>query len=172
MELSYSDLVLNEVSQLDLVSKSSKLNVDSVNVLKIDSRRDKLYFKQVEYFYGKSNFTQVWVYDFLQGKRSLYEIRGTDHRACGARLQQDHMWNRNIPISPSILTATASLAFDILHHEKSMLRLPGSEVLCRRDSLDGKDHLQDRGHHGIRRAPVGQVNIDALQKCFINISYK
>jgi hypothetical protein len=66
LKLSYSDMVLDEVGQLDLRSKSSKLNVDSVNVLKIDSRRDKLNFTHVGYLYGKSNFTQVWIYDFLR----------------------------------------------------------------------------------------------------------
>jgi hypothetical protein len=74
------------------------------------------------------------------------------------------------------LDREASLAFDIFRHEKSILRLPGSEMLSE-DSPSGKDHYKTVGTLGPEGSsgqdkPVGQVNIDALQKCFINISYK
>ena len=169
LKLSYSDLVLNEVSQLDLVSKSSKLNVDSVNVLKMESRRDKLYFKHVEFFYGKSNFTQVWIYDFLR-ESDIYMKYG--------ELTIEHVMPdfSKIYVESEYTDMTlyfdreASLEFDILHHEKSILRLPGSELLSE-DSPSGKDHYKTVGTLGTG-GPVGQLNIDALQKCFINISYK
>lgn len=169
MKLSYSDLGLEEVSQLDLISKSSKLNVDSVNVLKIDSRRDKLYFQQVEYFYGKSNFSEVWIYDFLR-ESDVYMKYG--------ELTIEHV----IPDFSKIFVESeytdislyfdrgCSLAFDILHHEKSILRLPGEEVLAE-ETFDGRDHFTTVGTIGSGE-PAGQVNIDALQKCFINISFK
>ena len=169
MKLSYSDIVLSEVSQLDLSSKSSKLNVDSVNVLKIDSRRDKLYFKKVEYFYGTSNFTQVWIYDFLR-ESDVYMKYG--------KLTIEHV----IPSFSKIYVESdytdvslyfdrdASFGFDILHHEKSVLRLPGEKVLAE-ESFDGKDHYTTVGTIGTGD-PVGKVNIDALQKCYINISFK
>ena len=169
MKLSYSDLVLEEVSQLDLDSKSSKLNVDSVNVLKINSRRDKLYFQHVEYFYGKGNFTQVWIYDFLR-ESDVYMKYG--------ELTIEHVVPdfSKISIESEYTDITlffdreSNLAFDILHHEKSVLRLPGDEVLAE-ESFDGKDHYKTIGTIGAGD-PAGQVNIDALQKCFINISFK
>ena len=169
MKLSYSDLVLEEVSQLDLESKSSKLNVDSVNVLKINSRRDKLYFKHVEYFYGKSNFTQVWVYDFLR-ETDLYMKYG--------ELTIEHV----VPDFSKIYVESdytditlyfdreTSLAFDILHHEKSVLRLPGKEVLSE-ETFDGKDHYMTAGTMG-SGAAAGELKIDALQKCYIYITFK
>jgi len=169
MDLSYSDLVLGEVSQLDLSSKSSKLNVDTVNVVKIDSRRDKLYFKKVEYFYGNSNFTQVWIYDFLR-ESDVYMKYG--------KLTIEHV----IPDFNKIYVESdytdvslyfdraASLGFDILHHEKSVLRLPGEHVTAD-ESFDGKDHFTTVGTMGTGE-PRGMVNIDALQKCYINISFK
>ena len=172
VKLSYSDLVLEEVSQLDLSSKSSKLNVDRVNVLKIDSRRDKLYFKHVEYFYGKSNFTQVWVYDFLR-ESDLYMKYG--------ELTIEHVMPdfSKIFVESHYTDVTlyfdkeSSFEFDILHHEKSILRLPGSELLSE-ESSSGKDHYKTVGTVGTMGTgdPLGQVQIDALQKCFRNISYK
>jgi hypothetical protein len=169
MKLSYSDLVLNEVSELDLSSKSSKLNVDSVNVLKIDSRRDKLYFKHVEYFYGQSNFTTVWVYDFMR-EASLYMKYG--------ELTMEHVMPgfSKIFVESEYTDMTlyfdraTTLGFDILHHEKSSLRLPGTEVVSE-DTQTGKDYYKTVGTMGEGK-PAGQLNIDALQKCYINISYK
>lgn len=169
LKLSYSDLVLNEAGQLDLDSKSSKLNVDSVNVLKINSRRDKLYFKRVEYFYGKSNFTQVWVYDFLR-ESDLYMKYGEltiEHVMPG--FSKIFVESEYTDVS-LYFDKKNSLSFDILHHEKSDLRLPEEKSLTE-ESYDGKDYFRTRGTLGPGN-PVGEVTIDALQKCFINIAFK
>jgi hypothetical protein len=169
MRLSYSDMVLNEANQLDLISKSSKLNVDSVNVLKIDSRRDKLHFQKVEYFYGKSSFTQVWIYDFLR-ESDVYMKYG--------KLTIEHV----IPDFSKIYVESdytdvslyfdreASLEFDILHHEKAVLRLPGTDVKAEK-SHDGKNHFTTVGSIGAGEV-AGKVIIDALQKSYINLSFK
>lgn len=169
MKLSYSDLVLSEVNQLDLISKSSKVNVDKVNVLKINSRRDKLYFKEVGYFYGKSNFTRVWVYDFIR-ECDLYMKYG--------KLTIEHVMPgfTRIYVESDYTDVTlffhreSAFAFDILHHEKSVLRLPG-EVTDAEEKSDGKNHFQTVGTMG-EGEPVGQLKIDAFQKCYINISFK
>ena len=169
MKLSYSDLVLNEAGQLDLDSKSSKLNVDSVNVVKINSRRDKLYFKKVEYLYGKSNFSTVWVYDFLResdvymkyGKLTIEHIMPGFSKVF---VESDYT---DITL---MFDLQASFGFDILHHRKSVLRLPESKSLDE-ESFDGDDLYKTVGRVGSEE-PRGQVNIDALQKCFINLSYK
>jgi hypothetical protein len=169
LKLSYSDLVLNEVSQLDLVSKSSELNVDSVNVLKIDSRRDRLYFKKVEFFYGKSNFTQVWVYDFLR-ESDVYMKYGEltiEHVMPGfSKLSVESEYT---DLTLGFDRAT-SMGFNILHHEKSQLRLPDPAEVSE-DGPSGDDYFRTAGTLG-NGNPVGQLNIDALQKCYINISIK
>ena len=169
MDLSYSDMVLGKAGQLDLRSKSSKLNVDSVNVVKIDSRRDKLYFQQVEYFYGQSNFTQVWIYGFLR-ESDVYMKYG--------KLTIEHILPAfskiNVESDYTDLSLyfdqEASFEFDILHHEKAVLRLPGNNVTAE-ESFDGKDHFTTVGTMGTGD-PAGMVQIDALQKCYLNISFK
>jgi len=169
LKLSYSDMVLNEVSQLDLSSKSSKLNVDSVNVLKIDSRRDKLYFTHAEYIYGSSNFTQIWVYDLLR-ESDLYMKYG---EPTIEHIMPDFS---KLYVESDYTDMTlyfdreASLDFDILHHKKALLRLPGSVVISE-ETPSGKDHLKTVGTMG-SNTPTGKLSIDALQKCYINISYK
>jgi hypothetical protein len=51
-----------------------------------------------------------------------------------------------------------------------VLRLPGEEVLSE-ETYDGKDHYRTVGSIGTGETG-GQVTIDALQKCFINLSFK
>jgi len=170
MKLSYSDMVLEEVSQLELDSKSSKLNVDSVNVLKINSRRDKLYFKHVEYFNGKSNFTQVWIYDFLRESDVYMNYGELTIEHVLPRFSRIYVESKYTDISLWFDRAT-SLSFDILHHQKGMLRLPDDDLVVEEESFEGEEHYRTTGTLG-RGDPEGKVNIDALQKCFINISFK
>jgi hypothetical protein len=169
MELSYSDLVMEEVSQLDLDSKSSKLTLDSVNVLKINSRRDKISMKKVEYLYGRGNFTQVWVYDFL---------RESDLNMKYGELTIEHVMPpfTKIYVESDYTDVTlytdpkCNYSFDILHQDKTVLRLPG-EANVLEDTFDGKEHYKTVGYVG-QPDKGGKITIDALQKCFINISIK
>jgi hypothetical protein len=169
LRLSYSDVTLGDAGQLDLYSKSSKLKADSVNVLKIDSRRDKLHFQRVEYLYGSSNFTEVWVYDFLR-ESDLYMKYG--------KLTIEHVYPDFSKIHVKSDYADVALYFDkksafdfdILRHEKAVLRLP-EEMTRASENLDGKDHFRVTGSSGGQETER-KVTIDALEKCYINLSYK
>ncbi len=169
LKLLYSDMTVGDVGQLDLESKSSILHADSINVLKIDSRRDKLYFQQVEYLYGNGNFSQVWIYDFL---------RESDVTMKYGKLTIEHVVPEfsKIYVESDYTDITlmfdnrSAFAFDILHHERSVLRLPDTQVMAE-ESFDGKEHYRTTGTLG-GGEPGRQVTINALQKCFINLSIK
>lgn len=169
MSLSYSDMELGSVGQLDLDSKSSELNVDSVNVVKINSRRDNFKFNHVEYLYGNSSFTQVEVASFLRESDVYMKYGGLVVRHVLPQFTKIFVESEYTDVSLSFDRET-TFDFDILHNEKAVLRLPGNESLSE-DSFDGKEHYKTVGTLGEGR-PTGTVNIDALQKCYINISYK
>ncbi len=169
LSLSYSDLTLGDAGQLDMTSKSSKLNADSVNVLKIHSRRDKLFFQRVEYLYGNSSFSEVWIYDF---------IRESDLSMKYGKLTIEHIMPAFSKIYVKSEFTDLTLLFDeqcsfdvdILHHEKALVRLP--ENLKRStESEQGKEHFRTLGTSGDIE-PSAHVTIDALQKCLINLSIK
>lgn len=169
VELSYSDLTLGNAGQLDLSSKSSKLNADSVNVLKIDSRRDKLFFQRVEFLYGESNFSELWIYDFL---------RESDISMKYGKLTVEHVLPPFSKIYVESSYTDITLLFDeqcifdvdVLHHEKALVRLP--ENLKRStESREGEDYFRTLGTRGDKESSA-RVSIDALQKCFINLSIK
>ena len=169
MSLSYSELELEEASQLDLDSKSSRLDADSINVLKINSRRDRFFFQQVEYLYGRGNFTQLSVYDFLR-ECDLYMKYG--------ELTIEHVMPSFSKIyvesdytDVSLFTdPQCNFTFDVLHHDKTVLRLPNDATVLE-ETYDGKDHYKTVGTLG-DPGTESKITIDALQKSFINISIK
>lgn len=54
---SYSELQLKSAEQLNLETKSSTISIENVNVLKIKSRRDKIFVGKVNNVYGSTYFT-------------------------------------------------------------------------------------------------------------------
>jgi hypothetical protein len=169
LSLTYAELGLGDAGQLELTSKSSTLNADSVNVLRIDSRRDKLNFQRVEYLYGSGNFSQVRVFDFLR-ESDIYMKYG--------KLSIDHVLPgfSKIYVESDFADVTlffdprSAFAFDILHHEKAVLKLPDRQLVVD-ESFDGKEHYRTTGTLG-GAEPGRQVTINALQKCFINLAIK
>ncbi len=168
LQLSYSDLSLGKVNQLDIKSRSSKLSAESIKVLKMDSRRDRLKFKAVEYFYGKSSFTQIHIQDFRRevdiymnyGKLNIARIESGFSNV----FIESSYTDLNLKFNPS-----QAFSFDILHHERAILHLPVEGVQSQ-SGRNGKDHLQTSGKMGTGTAE-GKLRIDALQKCFINLAF-
>lgn len=169
VNMSYSDLTLSEASQLDITSKSSKLNADSINVLKINSRRDKLFFKKVEYLYGESNFTEIWIYDF---------VREADLDLKYGKLTIEHILPDFSKVSLKSEFTDISLlfdkqceyAYDILYHKKALVKLAentGANI----ETLQGDDFYRMTGSRGEKK-PSALVTIEALQKCYIKLSIK
>lgn len=169
LELTYSDLTLGNAGQLDMTSKSSKLNADSVNVLKIDSRRDKLFFQRVEFLYGTSNFSEVWIYDFL---------RESDMSMKYGKLTVEHVIPNFNKIYVKSVYTDITLLFDencifdvdVLHHEKALVRLP-DHLKRSTEAQQGEEYLRTLGKSGNPKSK-SRVSIDAVQKCFINLSIK
>lgn len=169
LNMSYSNLTLGNAGQLDLSSKSSQLHADTVNVLKINSRRDQLFFQRVEYLYGSSNFSEVWIYDFLResdlsmkyGKLTIEHVMPT--------FSKMYLKSEYTDIT-LLFDEQCRFDIDILHHEKSLLRLPKALVV-ESESHEGSEHFRTLGSKGGEK-PSARVTIDALQKCFINLSIK
>jgi len=169
MNLAYSDLELGEAMQLDLQSKSSKINADRINVLKIDSRRDKLFFKKVEYFYGTGSFTQVWIYDLIRESDAYMKYGDLTIEHVNADYSKIKVESEFTDIT-MYLNPECYSEYDILYNNKAMLRLP-EEAGEAASSSDGKDLTHIKGAIG-SGDDVSSLDIRALEKCYINISIK
>lgn len=169
LKLAYSDITLGDAGQLDLTSKSSQLNADSVNVLKINSRRDKLRFHRVEYLYGNSTFSQVWIYDFLRESDVYMKYGKLTIEHVIPKFSKIYVESEFTDIS-IYFEKESSFEFDIMYHVKAELSFPQEQVVSK-ESFDGKEHYTRTGTWGSGIA-AGQLTIDALQKCFIKLSIK
>lgn len=61
---SYSDITIAKSDRLNLDTKSSKITISEVNILKAMSRRDKYYISNIKYFYADTYFSDVWISNF------------------------------------------------------------------------------------------------------------
>jgi hypothetical protein len=61
LTVSYSDMKIKDAMRIDIDSKSSTLNIDRADFIKIVSRRDKYFINTVENFYSNSEFSQIWI---------------------------------------------------------------------------------------------------------------
>lgn len=57
LNLSYSDMNMRKATKAKIISKSSTLNIDYAESIDIDSKRDKIYIRDIEHFSGKTSFT-------------------------------------------------------------------------------------------------------------------
>jgi len=60
--ISYSEFRIKKADQLNINSRSSKINIDTVNVLKTHSRRDKYYISEINNLFGETYFSYLWIY--------------------------------------------------------------------------------------------------------------
>lgn len=169
MNLNYSDMTLGDASQLDLVSKSSTLNADSINVLKINSRRDKLNFQQVEYLYGNSDFTQVRIYDFLKESDVYMKYGKLTMDRVVPEFSKIYVESEYTDINLNF-EENSAFAVNILHHDKAVIQLPYNEMQTDQ-AIDENDYYRIRGTLG-GADPAASVTIDALQKCYVKLSIK
>lgn len=63
LNISYSNLRIKNTNELTLGTRTSKINIDTVNNLKIHSRRDKYYIEKSTSISGETYFSNLWVYD-------------------------------------------------------------------------------------------------------------
>jgi len=61
VSLTYADMQIKQVEQLNLNTKYSKIQIQSAEVLKIQSKRDKYYINKCNHLYGETNFSDIFV---------------------------------------------------------------------------------------------------------------
>jgi hypothetical protein len=75
LKLLFAELHSDEMKQLKIESKSSKLYVGKIDVLDIESRNDELYLKEVGAMYGSYHFTDTYI-DLLTGSVNVIQNYG------------------------------------------------------------------------------------------------
>lgn len=85
INLYFAELYVKEASRLNIDSKSSKITIDGIEQLKMNSKRDKYYVKKIKNLYAGSSFSDLWINDiekevngnFRYGNVSLDNLSGS-----------------------------------------------------------------------------------------------
>ncbi|MFZ5941400.1 MAG: hypothetical protein ACOYXB_12585 [Bacteroidota bacterium] len=167
LDLSYSDLKVGAIRQLDLISRSSTLDADFSGLTRIDSRRDKLTFKEIEYLYGSSNFSQVWIDRFTREADCYMKYGGLviDHVVPG--FQKLHIDSDYTDITLNV-EAKKPVRLELLHSPEAVVNISDKDSQLENSPASGGLVLVSGTLGG--REGNGKIQIEALQKCFIKIS--
>ena len=167
INLSYAELDLRTIEQLDLVSKSSELDIEKAGVVKMDSRRDKFYFGEAEYLYGNSSFSEVNIEEFIREancemKYGAFRIEKVLPDFSRINLESDYT---DITLA---FQEGASYSLGIEYHEKAIVRVP-SEIQNMETLKIGEEFMSTRGSVGTETRER-ELSIRADHKCYITIT--
>ncbi len=167
LNLSYAEFTLGNAEQLDIVSKSSGIEIDTAGVIKLESRRDKIEVNKVEYLYGNSSFTDVLISEFIRevdcnmnyGKMVIENVLPEFSRI---KINSDYT---DITLFTSALS---TYNIDILHNEKAIVHLPLKNADLKTIKT-GEEFLTTDGTVGTGKSQKS-ISIKAEHKCYINIT--
>ena len=168
---SYSDALVKEAGQLYLNSKSSRITIDAVQSLRIDSRRDKIRLGKTGMVGGTTYFSEVWT-DELENEASLGMRYGS---LVIDRVHQDFSLIRlnseytDIDLS---FNRDASYNLDVTYPTDAFVRLPHDLGKFQEKTTELENPLK------MEYGPVGKnperskVTINASKKANISINHR
>ena len=168
---SYSDINIKQAEKLQVVSKSSTLDIDEVDLLKIDSRRDKYFLTQVHTFRGSTNFSQVWLENLgceadLNLKFGDLTIDRILPDFCRINILSDYA-----DLNLYVQKGTGYQA-DIYHPNDALINFPEGVA----DKLLTTIQKSENEKHSFYKTGQGEnlplLKIQALEKCYINVIHK
>jgi hypothetical protein len=169
--LSYADISLKSTDRLTLESKSSKVAIDNVQSLKLQTRRDKLNLGTVSFIAGDTYFSDVRVTNLIEelnlnakfGTVSIENIkRGfTFANVTSEYTDVDLFFERN-----------NTFLYDITYNKDALIRLP-KEAARTEDKVSGSDPIQKilRGQVGSAES-ISKVKILVTKKASVNLFIK
>jgi len=169
LNLTYADLEIRKADQLAVVSKSSKIRVDKVGILKTESGRDKYSISEINNLYGESYFSDFQIYK-LNNETDFTSRYGdfiTDTVAYDFSYINLHAEYTDIELT---FSRESSYFFQVTHNPEATLHLPESySNLEKLNESSAEIKLAGRiGNPGSN----SRVEIEAPKKCTITINQR
>ena len=169
--VSYSDLYIKDANKLSIDSRSSKINIDKVDFLKLNSRRDKIYIQSINDLYGDSYFSDFTVYklnnelnyDFKYGNLSAGII---DRSFSFININSEYT---DLDL---IFEKGSAYVIDILHHQDVILNYPTQLAKTEEKILNDNEKLMSTYGKIGYGSPLSKVKINTPKKCIVNIIHK
>lgn len=167
LNIAYADIEIQSAGQLNIESKSSKIRIHRVEILKTFSKRDKYSVSNINNLFGESWFSDIWI------NKMNEEI---NHNPKYGALKVDSIpddfsfinINTEFTDLNLVFNKSASFQLEIFKHINAMLRMP--EEYGELEIIDQEEeavHL--KGMVGPAHNTVSRVKISAPKKCIINL---
>ncbi len=157
LSFGFGDLDIRTAQNLHLNSKLSRVNIEEVNKLSINSLRDKYYLGKISVINGKSNFSFMNLQNLVQAVQLNLKYGGIVIAKSGAELKSINLnaeySNININLSDGI-----PFDFDIIHSAGTMLTMPSQTVYSSKSQLtQPKNTTRSVGYSGRQNANLKVV---------------
>ncbi|MCK4919766.1 MAG: hypothetical protein KAS71_01895 [Bacteroidales bacterium] len=168
ISLSYSDLNLKQAEKLQTISKSSSIHIDEVDLLKINSRRDKYFLSDVYNMQGRTDFSQIWIEKIICSLDLNLKFGDLilDHlpvNFCKIDLVSDYA-DLNLYIDKDALYQA-----DIYYKDDAFISFPGDEAETGLTTVNRSDEQLHSFFSTAEGENLPTIKVQALEKCFINI---
>jgi hypothetical protein len=170
LNIAYADLEIQQVKQLNIESKSSKIRIREAGVMKTVSRRDKYTVSRIDNMLGESWFSEVWLYrlDEEINYSPKYGAVKVDSISNGFSLININSENADLSM---VFNRKTGYELEVLKHDDVILQLPAEygelQVV---DQEEEAIHL--KGRVGPPTAGTSKVKITAPRKCIINLQIR
>jgi hypothetical protein len=171
VSVSYSDFYIKEANKLNIDSRSSKINIDKVDFLKLNSRRDKLYIQSINDLYGDSYFSDFTVYK-LNNELNYSFKYGDFSTGIINRFFSFININSEYTDLDLIFEKGSAYVIDITHHQDVIFNYPVQLSKIEEKVLDENEILMSTYGKIGYGSPLSKVKINAPKKCIVNIIHK
>jgi len=164
IELKYSNINFSSAKEINLESKSSEIYADNIDILKLNSSRDKIDVGNLFYMYGSSGYSTIRI-SKLNKEMDCYfnygqiTVNNMDKNVSLIDIDSERT-DIKLFIPKQIV-----YSYDILYHENSQILLPLKE---KSELSKGMDEMKViKGKTG--NNPTLNLQINALKKCIIQV---
>ena len=167
LNIAYADLEIRKAKHLTIESKSSKIRIHDVEIVKTNSKRDKYTISSINNLFGESWFSDIWLYRMNEeiNYSPRYGVLKVD------TIPADFSFinvNTEFADLTMVFAKESSFQLEVLGHENVVLRLPDEygelEVV---DQEADAVHL--KGVIGNDNTSGSRVKLTAPKKCIISI---
>jgi len=169
LNLSYADFEIRNAVQITLTSKSSKIRIDKVDILKTESSRDKYLISEVSNLFGESHFSDLQIYKL--NEEVNFTSRYGDFTADSVASKFSYI-NLHAEYADLALTfnQASSYYLEVNHHPEVTLRTPENFSLLKKVT-ENPTEIHVTGRIG-NPDSSSRVEITAPKKCTITINQR
>ncbi len=169
--ISYSDIHIKDVDKLSVESRSSRINIEQANFIKLVSRRDRLYLPDIAELYGESYWSDFTIhhlrkelnFNLNSGNFSVDDIQK------GFSFIQIVSEYTDLSL---VFERGSAYEIDITHHQDAILTYPRQLANLQTKVINEEDK-QKLTYGKVGYGSSGsKVKISASKKCTINIVHK